>query len=136
MSVGQYVTGSSGTFGTFGTLHGVMEAGDWNQPTQILSLPGVIGVSQLLDYRKFRELSMEFRIHGYATYALIETAINSIDSQNQTLTGSVVISGALVATFANCTFLGFKRGKIKYDGSGEHDWWVDGRLHWLQRAPN
>lgn len=132
----QYVSGSSGTLTTIGTLHGVMEYGDWNQPIQTMGVPGVIGVSQLLDYRKERTLSCEFRIHGYASYQNISNALDAADALNQTLTGRVVMSGILDATFDECTYLGFSRGPIKWDGSGNNGWWCEGRLHWVQRAPN
>lgn len=136
MSVGQYYAGTSGASNTFGTLHGVMDSEPWVQPTQTLMLPGVIGVSQLLDYRKERQLSCDLRIHGYSDYASIAAALETIDSNNQTITGRVFMTGTLVMNYDNCTFMGFSRGPIKYDGSGNHGWWVEGRLHWVQRSPN
>ena len=135
MSVGQYTEGASGTFTTLATFHGVMECEEWTQPVQALAVPGLIGSTHLLDYRKSRSLSIEIRAHGYSSYANLNTALEALDALNQTLTGSVVLSGALVATHANCTFMGFKRGTPRFDGSGNNGWWIEGRLHWIQRSP-
>lgn len=132
----QYITGSTGTQITFGTLHGVMVCEPYTQPIQIFSVPGLIGIGQLLDYRKERHLSCDMRAHGYATYADLSDALELLDSYNQTLTGDVVVSGSLNFTYENCTFLHFARQAPKYDGTGNHDWWIEGRLHWIQRAPN
>ena len=119
---------------TFGTLHGAMNEGPWNMPIQTLSVPGAIGVSHLIDETKERQLSCPFRIHGYASYALCKAALDAVDAVNGKLTGTVTITGTLASTYTNCTFIGFDRGQIKYDGSGQNGWWVEGRLVWIQRS--
>ena len=135
MSLGQYVEGATGTFVALATFHGVMECEEWQQPLQALAVPGLIGSTHLLDYRKSRTISIEARHHGYASYAALSTAMEALDALNQALTGTVVLSGSLVAEHANCTFMGFKRGTPRFDGSGNNGWWIEGRFHWIQRSP-
>jgi hypothetical protein len=136
MSIGQYAVGSSGSFTAFGGYHGIMDASEWQQPIQTLYIPGAIGITQLLDYRKSRELSIPWRNHGFSTLALITTALDSLHALNQTLTGRVILNIGGAVNYDNCTFMGFKHGPPKYDGSGVNEWWVEGVLTWIQRAPS
>lgn len=136
MSISQYAVGGSGSLIPYGGIHQVMETGEWRQPIQSLSMPGIIGTAQLLDYRKERSLSCEFRIQGYSDFESLMTDLDYIDSLNQTLTGTVVLDGTLIYEYQNCTFTGFAHGPPKYDGSGQNGWWCEGRLSWIQRAPN
>lgn len=136
MSIGQYTSGSSGSFTAFGGYHGLMDAGEWDQPIQTLAIPGLAGVTQLLDYRKQRMLSISWRNHGFSTLALVTAGIEALNALNQTLTGRVILNIGGAVNFDNCTFMGFKHSPPKYDGSGQNGWWVEGQLHWIQRAPN
>ncbi len=137
MALIQYQSGSSGTSTNFGGFVGMMQEGVWEQPIQAFSAPGVTGAAHLIHARLSRPLSCSYRIHGYATRALAEAALRTIDALTDSLFGTVSNTvGADTVTWENCTFRGFVRGEIKYDGSGEHDWWVEGRLNWIQRAPN
>lgn len=137
MSLIQYQSGSSGSSTDFGGFVGMMQEGVWEQPRQSYSVPGVVGSAHLVHARTSRPLSCSYRIHGYATRALAEAALRAIDALTDTLFGTVsnTVSGDTV-TWENCTFMGYERGEIRYDGSGEHGWWVEGRLNWIQRVPN
>lgn len=120
----------------FPGIHQTMICGPWEQPIQSLSMPGLIGTTMLLDYRKSRQLSIEYRIQDFESYSAIMSALSDIDSLNQRLVGAVVMYGTLRARFDKCVFMGFERGEPRWDAGGNHDWWIEGKLHWVQRSPN
>ncbi len=137
MALIQYQSGSSGTSTNFGGFVGMMQEGPWEQPIQSYSVPGVTGSAHLVHARTSRSLSCSYLIDSYATRALAEAALRAIDALTDSLFGTVSNTvGSDTTTWENCTFRGFERGPIKLDGSGEHGWWVEGRLNWIQRAPN
>jgi len=135
MAVYQFETEGGGSAVLFGNYHGVMVSEPWSQPIQSFQVPGVYGVAHLIDATKERRLSCYLRWQGYASYFDIETALAAIDAYNGVCVGDVFFEGSLTGTFPKCTFLGFDRtSEIKYDGSGQNGWWVEGRLHWIQRT--
>lgn len=119
----------------FGNFHGVMEMQPWEMPVQSFQVPGVLGVAHLVDMTKSRHIACEIRWQGYETYALLESAIAALDAFNGVLRGTVYFTGPLEGAFPKCTFIGFERtSKARYDGSGLNGWWIEGRLHWIQRT--
>jgi hypothetical protein len=135
MALYQYTDDDATSEVHFGNLHGVMEPDPWDMPIQSFQVPGLYGVAHLIDKTKGRHLSCYLRYQGFETYALLEEGLANLDGVNGTLTGNVYFTGTLAGVFPRCTFLGFERTMpIKYDGSGENGWWVEGRLHWIQRT--
>lgn len=136
MALYQYpVEGTSDDEYSFGNYHGVMEPMPWDMPIQSFQVPGVLGVAHLIDKTKSRHLSCEMRFQGYSSYANLESALASLDAYNGVLKGTVYFTGTLAGSFPKCTFLGFERtNRSRYDGSGQNGWWIEGRLHWIQRT--
>jgi len=135
MAVYQFYNEDGGDYFHFGNYHGVMVSDPFNQPIQTFQIPGVYGVAHLVDRTKDRHLSCEHRIQGFASYYDLEVNLSTIDAVNGSLFGDVFFEGVLAGTYYRCTFIGFERtSTIKYDGSGQNGWWVEGRLHWIQRT--
>lgn len=118
----------------FGDYHGVIISGPWNMPVQVMSVPGVYGVSHLIDATKERRLSCYLRCQGFASYEALELAMTAFDAVNGVLTGRVFLEGYINGSYPKCTFMGYERGEIKWDGSGLNGWWVEGQLTWIQRT--
>jgi hypothetical protein len=119
----------------FGNYHGVMESDPWDMPIQTFQVPGLYGVAHLIDKTKGRHLSCMIRYQGFSSYYDLEVNLAGVDAVNGTLTGTVFFEGVLSCSYPKCTFIGFERmSQIKYDGSGQNGWWIEGRLHWIQRT--
>lgn len=135
MSVYQYQEGESGFEVLFGNYHGVMIPETWSMPIQSFHVPGLWGVAHLIDTTKERHLSCYLRYQGFESWQLMEQGLSNLDGYNGKLTGNVYFTGTMEGTFPSCTFLGFERtSEVKWDGSLQNGWWVEGRLHWIQRS--
>ena len=97
---------------------------------------GLIGESHLLGETFGRDLSCEFTFYGYASMALLATAVAAVEGYTNKLTGTLTqtVNGSAQA-YPSCTFLGFEPTEPPFlDGSGCEGWIQRGRLKWRQRS--
>jgi len=119
----------------FGNYHGVMEIDPVDMPIQTFQVPGLTGVAHLIDKPKGRHISCYIRYQGFSSYYDLEVNLAGLEAVTGTLSGTVFFEGTLACSYPKCTFVSFERtSKIQYDGSGQNGWWVEGRLHWIQRS--
>mgnify|MGYP000552992865 CR=1 FL=1 len=119
------------SFGSL-TTHGLPIEGDWIFEDVTESYFGVQGVQQVKDLLKWREIRLALDVGGYSTFANLNTALDTLDSKINALSGTLTINGA---TYPHCVFKGFLRaGPSMYltgpaSGSG---YMQQGYLVWRQ----
>lgn len=121
---------------TTGTnLHGTMQVGPWEYARATQSFFGTVGEYYLFGGARSREISAWLQFTGYASHALLQAALATLQS-NIAKTGTVTLTiGADSTTFTNSTFEGFTPEEDPWlDGSGINGWNLRGRLKWRQRA--
>lgn len=121
---------------TFGgsSLHGdIVPQGSFQPQLLTEEYFGVKGEAHLIGETGGRSLTCDYTLSGFASAALLQTAIENINAKIGELTGTLSVSGNMTLTFAGCTFVGFEHQAKFLDGSGVNGWCVHGRLHWRQR---
>lgn len=128
------ITQNAFNFGS--NLHGdLIPAANFDPQVIVGQFFGVRGEAHLLGDISGRDLTCDFMLSGFGTSALLDAAIKTIEAQMGRLTGTVSLTGNIVTSQPNCTFLAFERGPMMIDGSGVNGWLVRGRLRWRQQRP-
>lgn len=127
------MTITCGTFTSGSELHGSIKVTPWDFSRNVQSFFGLTGEFHLHGRLHGRDLSAWILPRGYATHALLHTAIESVNGAigtTGTLTWSV---GGDSKMFANCVFNGLDLDEDPwYDGSGVNGWQVLGQLRFRQ----
>lgn len=123
----------------FPHYHGTIRRGPWRYERQATGYPGLEGMTHLRGKRQERQLWCEYHLTEYVSAALLQDALDQIESQVNELTGPITVTGnaAPSGPIRNCTFDGFEMGVsgIQYDAGGGNGWHCKGRLMWTQRSP-
>lgn len=116
------------------TLHSIVSpSGPAELPISVGRFPAVKGTSHLIGQLQDRPLECQYILKGYEDPEDLQDVLDEIDGKAGELTGTLTETGNYGQTYENCTFIGFDRGIPFKDGSGQHDWCVEGRLRWIQR---
>jgi hypothetical protein len=121
-------------FESIGT-HGMPMEHNWVNEPKVSRFCGVVGAVEIRDAIHEREIRLWAKFSGYSTRALLQTALNTLDSKINTLndaTLTITVSGD-VMTYYHCTFRGFERDSTGfYSVAGGTIWQQDGWLVWTQ----
>lgn len=131
-----------GTAYLSGTTHQLPELQPWVNEPMRSHVYGVRGSLELTDERHGRPFRILCTLTGYATWALLEAALLTLEGYvpakaDKTL---VVVVGASTLTYYHCTFDGVERlpnpanglNTAYYDGSGVNGWRHEIALHFWQ----
>lgn len=136
MSISQYYKGISGSFYAFEGIgtHSTPLKEDWEFRDQTESFFGVQGEQEIRDEVHGRNFRIQADFLGYATLALLEADLNTIDSKINKLTGRLSVNGQL---YDNIVFKGFSRGSTPQYMGGTNPGWgmIGGWLVWRQLRP-
>lgn len=138
MTISQYATNNlSGDPYTFGniTSHQTIYDEGWELQDTEEIFYGVQGMQQTLDKVHGRWLRLEIDLFGFATEALLRSAINEINSQINILKGPLTINSTM--TYQNVIFKGARLGgPIQYFAGPNAGWGAFGIiLSWRQLKP-
>lgn len=127
------MTITMGTLSTGYALHGSLKAGAWERSESVQTFFAVIGEYRMQGALHGRDLSTWCEPSGYANRALLQAAIDAVNSY-QGDSGTVICTiDSVSTTFANCVFQGFELEEEPwYDASGVNGWIVRGSLRWRQ----
>ena len=119
---------------TTGTLlHGTIKASPWEYSRAVQTFFAVTGEYHLQGRSHGRNLEAWLQLSQYATHALLNTGIETINafiSDYNSLTWAV---GADTKTFTNVVFDGFEPSEDPWnDGSGVNGWICQGTLKFRQ----
>jgi hypothetical protein len=135
MSLAQYTSGSSGpAFAFSSAFHGDILPGLWDAQVVAEQFFGVAGEAHLIGATGGRDLICPYDILGAGSSTLLGAQLVALDAVILQLTGDLAISGNIAGVYPKCTFLGYERASMFFDGSGVNGWCVFGRLRWRQRA--
>jgi hypothetical protein len=116
----------SGTYNRYGHA----EFGAFVSQAQRTTFPGSLGITELRDPIKGREISFPYRV-GATTLALLVAAIDNLSKQAGQVNGTLNWNGA---RFRNTTFLEFTPATriTRVAGAGSLAWKQQGTLRFLQ----
>lgn len=117
-------------------FHGDIIPGPWDAQIVQEAFFGVSGEAHLVGFTGGRDLICNYDIIGALTSTLLGQQLVAIDQVILQLTGDLTINGNIVGVYPKCTFLGYERAPMFFDGSGVNGWCVFGRLRWRQRNQN
>lgn len=115
-------------------LHADIVPGPWEPQLVVESFFGVAGEAHLQGATGGRDLVCEYDLTGFGSSTALGNQLVAIDAQILQLVGTLTISGNISGTYPKCTFLGYERRPMFFDGSGVNGWCCFGRLLWRQRA--
>jgi hypothetical protein len=122
---------------TFGgsSFHGdIIPQGSWDPQLVAEQFFGVAGEAHIFGATGGRDLICEYDLTGFASSTLLGNQLVQIDTKILLLQGTLTINGNIFGTYPKCTFLGYERLPMFFDGSGVNGWCVFGRLRWRQRG--
>lgn len=117
------------------TSHEVPLEGNYDHAPLVFSFFGVPGSTEIRDTLHGREIRLVAQFRGYATKALLQAALKTVDGKVGTLNDATltVNDGVSTLTYYHCTFRGFERtGTASADLNGGTEWIQDGVLVWWQ----
>lgn len=127
------MTITCGTLNTGSELHGTIKPTAWSFSRSIQTYFGVTGAYRIHGRLHERELTCWLHPTGYATHALLQAAIESVNGAIGTSGTMTWTVGADSKTFTLCTFEGLELDEDPWlDGSGVNGWQAKGTLRFRQ----